>query len=81
MIEVSYEKLVSTGDAGIRRLISDCGLPWEDSVLDFYKLTRPVFTASQLQVRRPIYRGAIARWRNYAAQLQPLLDLLGKSGD
>ena len=81
MIEICYEELVSEGNGAIRRLVSDCGLPWEDSCLNFYQLSRPVYTASQLQVRQPIYQTALSRWRNYEKQVQPLMELLGTSTD
>jgi hypothetical protein len=81
MIEICYEDLVSAGDEGIRRFVADCGLTWEDACLNFYELSRPVYTASQLQVRRPIYQGALSRWRNYERQIEPLIDLLGRPAD
>jgi hypothetical protein len=36
-----------------------------------------VQTASVTQVRRPIYRDSIGRWRPYQDVLRPLLDALG----
>ena len=34
-------------------------------------------TASAVQVRQPIYRSSIGRWRPYARQLGPLIEALG----
>jgi hypothetical protein len=59
-----------------RRLIDYCGLPWDDRCLSFHKNSRPIRTASNVQVRQPLYRGSLARSRRYAAYLQPLLAAL-----
>lgn len=80
MIEISYEKLATQPEVEIRRLIADCGLAWEPACLEFYTSDRPVFTASQLQVRRPVYLSSIARWKNYQEWLGPLVDMLQTTG-
>jgi hypothetical protein len=41
--------------------------------LEFHQTERPVRTASATQVRRPIYKSAIGRWRVYEPYLGPLL--------
>jgi len=38
---------------------------------------RPVKTASSAQVRQPIYRSSVGRWRPQGDVLKPLLDGLG----
>jgi hypothetical protein len=77
MLEVDYEALVADFDAQARRLIGHCGLPWDDACLPFHRTERPVRTASVSQVRKPIYRSSVRRWRTEPAILQPLLDALG----
>jgi tetratricopeptide (TPR) repeat protein len=72
MIEVNYEDLVDDLETHARRIIAHCGLDWEEACLSFYKTQRPVRTASSAQVRRPIYRSSIGRWRPYREQLLPL---------
>jgi tetratricopeptide (TPR) repeat protein len=54
-------------------------LGWVLQALTQYEsaVLRPVRTASATQVRRPIYRDSITRWRPYRAMLQPLLEALG----
>ncbi len=54
-----------------------CGLDWNDACLDLSMAQRPVRTASTVQVRQPIYRSSVGRWRSYAALLQPLIAELG----
>ena len=59
-----------------RRVIAHCGLEWNDACLAFYKTERTVLTASATQVRRPIYRSSIGRWRAYGDLLQPFMQAL-----
>jgi tetratricopeptide (TPR) repeat protein len=73
ILDVSYEKVVEDIEGQSRRLIEYCGLPWDERCLDFNKNKRPVKTASAVQVRQPLYRGSIERWRRYEAGLGPLL--------
>jgi tetratricopeptide (TPR) repeat protein len=77
VLEVAYEELVADSEAGSRRLIDFCGLPWDERVLRFHENPRPVRTVSKLQVRRPIYSSSLGRWRRYAAHLAPLCQALG----
>jgi tetratricopeptide (TPR) repeat protein len=73
MLDVSYENVVDNLEDQARRLIDYCGLPWDDRCLDFHKTSRPITTASNVQVRQPLYRSSVERWRRYASYLQPLL--------
>ena len=59
-----------------RAIVDHCGLPWEDACLTFHKTERPVRTASSVQVREPVYRSSIGRWRPYETFLQPLIQVL-----
>jgi hypothetical protein len=79
MLEVSYEDVVDNLEGQARRLIDYCGLPWDDRCISFHKSTRPVKTASAVQVRQPLFRSSLQRWRRYEADLGPLLDELGRS--
>ena len=77
MLDVVYEEVVDDLEGQARRMIEYLGLPWDDRCLDFHQTRRLVGTASNVQVRRPVYRSAVARWRRYAAHLGPLLAELG----
>ena len=72
-----YEDVVADLDTQARRIISHCGLAWDDRCLSFHETDRPVRTASATQVRQPIYKSAIGRWRVYEEFLDPLLAELG----
>lgn len=76
---VRYEDTVKATEQTAREVIDFIGLPWEDSCLEFHNSSRPVKTASVAQVRKPIYKSAVERWRKYGDGLQPLLDALGDS--
>ena len=76
MLEVQYEYVVADLESQARRIFDHCGLEWDDACLDFHKVERPVVTASAAQVRQPIYRSSVGRWRAYQDQLKPLLDAL-----
>ena len=67
MLDVSYEDVVDNLEEQARRLIDYCGLPWDDRCLSFHETSRPIATASNVQVRRPLYRssrGALAPLRS-----------------
>ena len=76
MFEVQYEELVADFEQHARRIVAYCGLAWDERCLAFHETRRPVFTASAVQVRQPLYRTAVGRWRPYAAMLAPLLQAL-----
>ena len=76
MLELSYEALIEQPEAEIRRLLDSCNLPFDPACLSFHETKRPVQTASVSQVRQPLYRKSLARWRNYEAQLKPLRSAL-----
>jgi len=72
ILDVDYEELVENQEAVSRRIVAHCGLEWDDRCLDFHKTERPVLTASVWQVRQPLYKTAVARWRRYESFLGPL---------
>jgi hypothetical protein len=74
--EVHYEQSVDDLESVARRLIAACGLEWEPACLEFYKTQRPVRTASVAQVREPVYKRSLARWKNYEPDLAELFAAL-----
>jgi len=76
-LEVQYEDIVADQEMQARRLIEYCGLGWNDACIDFHRNLRAVHTASMAQVRQPIYRSSVERWRPYEKFLGPLFDALG----
>ena len=78
ILHVSYERVTADLEGEARRLLAHCGLDWDERVLDFHKTERAVRTASAAQVREPIYRKAVERWRRFETQLAPLIEALGE---
>jgi len=79
-LEVRYEDVVDDTEGQARRLVEFCELPWDPSCLAFQDNAAPVATASSVQVRQPIYRTGIDRWRHYERELAPLRSLLEAAG-
>jgi hypothetical protein len=73
IIDVHYEELVGNVEGVARHIIAHCGLAWDARCLDFQRTKRSVRTASATQVRQPIYKNSIGRWRGYESFLGPLL--------
>jgi hypothetical protein len=74
---VFYEDMVADPDREIRKLLSYCGLPFEEQCLRFHESSRAVLTPSSEQVRRPISSDAAGLWRQYERWLGTLKDALG----
>lgn len=80
ILTVRYETLVCEQDACTRQLVDACGLAWNDACLRFDRNPAPVATASALQVRHPMSRDSVKRWKRYESQLEPLRRLLEGAG-
>jgi tetratricopeptide (TPR) repeat protein/glycosyltransferase involved in cell wall biosynthesis len=78
---LSYESLVENTDQEIKRLIDYCGLPFEDNCLRYWETERAVQTPSSEQVRKPIYKEAMAQWKNYEPWLGPMKAAFGLGGE
>jgi hypothetical protein len=74
MLEVDYEESVSDTEGQARKVIDFLGLKWDDACLSFQHTKRAVATASQWQVRQPIYKTSVERWRRYEAHIGPLIE-------
>jgi tetratricopeptide (TPR) repeat protein len=73
ILEVKYEDVVADLEGQARRLVAYCGLEWDPRCLAFHQASRPVRTASAVQVRQPIYSDSVGRSRRYEPSLGPLL--------
>ena len=77
IISIHYEDIIADQRGQTQLMLERLGLPWDDRCLDFHKTDRNVKTASRLQVRQPIYKTSIEKWRRYEKELQPLIKGLG----
>jgi len=80
ILDINYEDTIADPEYWSRKLIEHVGLEWNDACLAPHKLERTVKTASQWQVRQPIYKTSVQRWKNYETHLGPLKDALGYTG-
>ncbi len=80
LIEVRYEDLVADQEGETRRMLTHCGLEWSDACLSFHTSAAPVSTPSAAQVRQPIYRDSVARWKRHAAVMEPVRRFFEQAG-
>ena len=76
LLEVNYEDLVTETERVSRQMVDFCGLPWDDQCIHPENNSRAVATPSAWQVRQPIYRTALGRWREYEPWLDEFRELL-----
>lgn len=69
---ISYENLVTNQEEETRSLLTFCELEWQQQSMEFYKNKEPSLTASLSQVRQPVYKSSISKWKNYSEQLAEL---------
>jgi hypothetical protein len=81
LYSVQYEQVVDNLADNVAALLDFCQLPMEQQCLRFHETERAVNTASSEQVRQPIYRSAVAYWKNFDAHLGPLKAALGDLAD
>jgi len=75
-LEVRYGELVEDPEKWARAMVEHLGLAWDDACLRPHENKRIVHTLSHDQVRRPINRDGIGRWRKYADRFDPSWDTL-----
>jgi len=79
MLDLQYEEIIADFEGKAREILAFCGLDWDPRCLAFHETERPVRTASQTQVREPLFKSSVGRWRVYEKHLGPLLDALGQT--
>ena len=77
VLRVQHEELIDDLEGSVRRMLDYCNLEFEPACLEFHRTERSVRTASSEQVRRPINREGVGRWRDYEPYLTPLKAALG----
>jgi len=77
MLEVRYEDLIDNQKRTSQALIGFLDLPWDDACMKFHKSGRAVLTASNWQVRKPLYDTAVGKAKRYEKFLAPLKAGLG----
>ncbi|MES2050060.1 MAG: sulfotransferase, partial [Pseudomonadota bacterium] len=78
VLTLRYEDVVEDTEGAARKMLAYLGLDWTPAVLNHQNLERAVKTASVWQVRQPIYKTAVEKWRRYASFLAPLEQALAE---
>jgi tetratricopeptide (TPR) repeat protein len=76
LLELRYETLVEEPERTMRTLTEFCNLPWDPACARFHTSDRIVSTLSSAQVREPLNRKSIGRWKHYERHLRPLIAAL-----
>lgn len=77
IFDLKYEQLVTDQEATTHQLINFLELDWEDACTEFHLTERAVITPSRWQVRQPIYKSSLQRWRRFEPHIEPLKQSLG----
>ena len=78
ILRVNNEDIIEDLEGLVTRMLEFLELPYEEECISFYETDRSVRTASSEQVRRPINKECIERWKHYSKHLKPLLNSLGE---
>jgi tetratricopeptide (TPR) repeat protein len=74
--ELNYDSLTENQENETRKLLSYCGLKWNEDCINFHNNKRIANTASTFQVRKKIYKGSSDIWKKYRKYLQPMINIL-----
>jgi len=78
IFNIKYEDVVNETENTVRTLLEFCNLPWNENCLSFYESKRQITTASKWQVKQPVYKQSLNRWKNYQDHLAPLQKILSQ---
>ena len=78
ILRVNNEDVIDDLDGQVNRILDFLELPFEEECISFHETDRLVRTASSEQVRQPINKKGMGRWKPYAKHLKPLLESLDK---
>ena len=78
ILRVNNEDVIDDLVGQVTRMLEFLELPFEEACISFHETERSVRTASSEQVRQPINKEGMQRWKPYSKNLKPLLESLGK---
>ena len=76
VLRVNNEDVINDLDGQVRRILEYIEVPFEESCISFHETERSVRTASSEQVRQPINKKGMGRWKPYAKHLKPFTNIL-----
>lgn len=80
ILELPYERVVTSFEPSVQRLLEYVGLPFDEACLEFHRNPHPVITASSAQVRQPLYASGLEQWKHYEGWLSPARARLQAAG-
>jgi len=72
---VEYEKLVNDFENNLKKILEFCNLPFEENCKNFHKSNSIVKTLSSEQVRNPIYKSSINKYKFYKEEIEKIKTL------
>ena len=78
ILRVNNEDVVEDLEGQVSKILEFLELPFEEECISFYETERSVRTASSEQVRKPVNKEGMGRWKPYAKYLKPLVKTLDK---
>ena len=78
ILKVNNEDVINDLEGQVKRIIDYLGLSFEEECISFYNTKRSVRTASSEQVRKPVNKDGLGRWKPYSSKLEPLVSCLGE---
>lgn len=76
ILRVNNEDVIDDLEGQVKRMLDYLELPFEEECISFHETNRSVRTASSEQVRKPVNKDGMARWKPYANNLKPLIESL-----
>jgi hypothetical protein len=76
ILHLVYEDIVERLEGTVQHMLAFCGLAPESGCLRFHDTRRAISTASSEQVRQPIVRTELERWRHFEPWLGALRESL-----
>jgi hypothetical protein len=80
ILTVALKDWVDDFAGTLRRVLDFLGLPYDPDCERFYERESRVSTVSHAQVRQPVNARGLGRWRDWEAELRPLISALTDAG-
>jgi len=77
---LAYEQLVSDLPGQVAAIAAFLELEPDPAMLEPHRSKRSVATASRLQIRQPVYRSSVDKWRRYEDILTPVIEQFAAAG-
>ncbi len=74
--QLSYENLINNKELEVKKLLEFCELNLDENCLNPHQNKKAVATASLAQVRSPIYKSSIEKWKNFEFGLDKLKNII-----